>query len=88
MSYTIDPDAVIDFEFDWTDWLAASETISSKVITPSDGITVNSSTIVAGVVTVWVSGATVDTVQSIACRITTNQGRTDERTIELAVRNR
>ena len=74
-------------QFDWSAWLAASETVTTKTITPSAGITVNSSTEAAGVVTVWVSGGVVG-AQTVACKITTNAGRTDERTITLVVTDR
>jgi hypothetical protein len=85
--FVLDKDAVLDFAFDWTAWLAAGETITTKTITPSTGITVDSSSIAAGIVTVWVSHA-IPGSQSVACRITTSAGRTDERTISLTVTDR
>ena len=66
---------------------SAPTTVTTKTITPSAGITVNSSTEAAGVVTVWVSGGVVG-AQTVACKITTNAGRTDERTITLVVTDR
>lgn len=88
-TYQIDPDAVLDYSFDWTLWLAAGETIATKTIVPSSGITVTTSSITAGVVTIWVTGATpVASTQTLTCRITTDQGRTDDRTISLVVTNR
>lgn len=86
--FTMDRDAVLDFAFDWSAWLAQGETISSKTITPSAGITVNSSSEAGGVVTVWLSSSAAISDQTVACRITTNAGRTDERTIRLVVTDR
>lgn len=88
-SYVIDPSSVLDYAWDWTAWLAESETITSHTVTPSDpvGITVNSSSEDAGVVTVWLSGATGRT-QRVTIHIITNQGREDDRTITLTVRER
>lgn len=85
--YALDPDAVLDYKFDWTAWLGAGETITTKTVIGTAGITVDSSVIVAGAVTVWVSAGVVGT-QRVTCRITTNQGRTDDRTIVLRVRGR
>jgi hypothetical protein len=86
--FSIDSDAVLDFAVDWSAWLAAAETIASHSTTASSGITVDSSSESAGVVTIWVSGATGPSDQSITCRITTNQGRTDDRTLYFVVSNR
>lgn len=85
--FTIDPDAVLDYSFDWSAWLSDTETIDSHEFVTTDGITVDSSTETSGVVTAWLSGAT-GTRQKVTCRITTDQGRTDDRTITLNVRER
>ena len=87
-----DPDAVLDYVFDWRDastpWLATSETIVDHIITADTGITVGSSTEDAGKVTVWLSGGTAGINYKVACLITTSAGRTDERTIWITVRER
>ena len=99
MAYTKDPDAVLDYKFDWksstngngfTDWLASSETISMHTITASAGITVDSSSITDTntSVTVWLSGGTAATPYTVACKIVTSAGRTDERTITINVAER
>ena len=83
--YTKDPSAILDWAYDWTDWLAAAETITDHTITPDTGITVDSSTEDAGKVTVWLSGGTAGINYKVACLITTSAGRTDERTIWIKV---
>jgi len=83
--YTKDPSAILDWAFDWTDWLAAAETITDHTITADTGITVGSSTKDTGVVTVWLSGGTAGINYKVACKITTSAGRTDERTIWIKV---
>ena len=80
-----DPSAVLDYAFDWTEWLAAGETITDHTITADTGITVDSSTEDAGKVTVWLSGGTAGINYKVACLITTTAGRTDERTIWIKV---
>lgn len=83
--FTKDPNAVLDYAFDWSSWLATSETVSSFVVTVQSGITEGTgayaSSESSGVVTVWLSGGTEGTTYSVACKIVTSAGRTDERTI-------
>jgi hypothetical protein len=86
--YTKDPSAILDWAFDWTDWLAAAETITDHTITADTGITVDTSTEDAGVVTVWLSGGTAAENYKVACLVETSAGRTDERTIWIKVTNR
>ena len=76
-----DPDAILDYAFDWTDWLEAGETISSQTITVAAGITKDSDSESSGIVTIWLSGGTDGTDYIVACKITTNLSRTDERSI-------
>jgi len=87
-TYLHDPDAVLDYQVDWSAWLADAETITSYTITVTGTVTVDSDTNDDTSVTVWLSGAADDGRPTVACRITTNQGRTDERTFDLAVRDR
>ena len=97
--FTKDPNAVLDYVFDWaastngtgsSDWLATAETISTKTITSTTGITVDSSSITDSntSVTVWLSGGTAGVNYEIACKIVTSASRTDERTITIMVRER
>lgn len=83
-----DPDAVLDYQFDWSPWLAAGETITSKTVTVDDGLTLDSSSDDDTIVTVWLSGGTDRAVYKVACLITTSAGRTDERTMSIRVSNR
>ena len=88
-----DPSAVLDYVFDWTEWLATGETIAVDsetgekliTITADTGITVDSWTEDDGKVTVWLSGGTAGINYKVACKITTSAGRTDERTIWIKV---
>lgn len=85
---TKDPSAVLDYVFDWSDWLQNGEVIVSRVITVGSGITKDSDTETAGVVTIWLSAGTHGSDYLLACEITTNLGRTDERTINIRCRDR
>ncbi len=83
-----DPDAVLDYTFDWTRWLASDETISTSTVTVSAGLTKNSDSKTTKMVTAWVSGGASGQPYTITSHIVTNQGRTDERTITIRVTNR
>lgn len=83
-----DPDADLDWHFDWTDWLDEGEAISASVMTPSAGITIHSAAFSSTDTTIWVAGGTVGNVYSVANKITTSVGRIDERTIRIRVKNR
>ena len=91
IKYTItkDPDAVLDYTFDWTAWLdAITDTIASKVIVVETGITNDSSIISGKTVITWISGGTVGTTYRVACRIVTAGGRTDDRSIFIKIKER
>jgi hypothetical protein len=85
--FTKDPDAVLDYAFDWSSWLATGETISSHTITVETGITKDSDSESSGVVTVWLSGGTAENEYDVACKIVTSAGRTDERTMTIRCKN-
>ena len=89
-AYTKDPDAVLDWKFDWSRWLAAGETITSHTVTPTAGLTVDSSLVTDDdtSVTAWLSGGTAGTRYTVTCHIVTSAGRADDRTIYVYVRER
>lgn len=88
-----DPAALLDYQFDWTDWLDQGETISSYTIDADPGLTVHSDAQDGPVVTVWLSGGTAGRIYNVTCTITSSVGaspmpspnifRTDQRTIEI-----
>ena len=87
--FTKDPDAVLDYAWDWTDWLAETETIATHTVTVPAGLTLDSDAAVAGVVTAWLSDGNVTRgTYSVTCRITTSSGRTDDRSITITVAER
>lgn len=86
--FTKDPDAILDFGFDWTQWLSPSEAITSSTMIASPGITINSNTFSTTLATVWLSGGTAGFPYTVTNRISTNQGRTDDRTITIRVQQR
>lgn len=89
-TFAKDQNAVLDWAVDWTDWLQAGEVITSSTWLPSvpTGLTVASETDADGVATVWLTGGTIGTTYAMTNRITTNGGRTDDRTIWIEVQQR
>ncbi len=84
----LDPDAVLDFRWDWSSWLVDGDTITSHELLPT-GITVDSSSQTSTTVTAWLSDPDPGkTTASVTCRITTAQGRTDDRTLSLYLQHR
>ncbi|MFD8117079.1 phage fiber-tail adaptor protein [Streptomyces microflavus] len=83
-----DPDATLDWIFDWSQWLAPTENITASVMVVSPGINLESSGFSASTATAWVSGGTEGRVYQVSNKITTNQGRIDERSITIRVTNR
>lgn len=87
-TYQKDPDAVLDYRWDWSPWLADGETITaSQVIVPS-GITANSNSNDTTSATVWLAGGSVGETYSVTNRITTSESRIDDRTMHIAVLQR
>lgn len=83
-----DPNAVLDYVFNWSSWLQSGETISSSTFTVETGITKDSETNTTTSATVWLSGGTEGNRYTITNRVTTNQGRTDDRSAIVRVQNR
>lgn len=86
--YIKDPAARLDYTWDWSAWLATGETIATHVVDTPAGITLDTSTADATSVTAWLTGGELGRNHAVPCTITSSQGRTDTRTIEIAVRDR
>lgn len=83
-----DPDADLDWQFNWADWLADGETISSATFTVDDGLTVTSTGHDDTVATVWLSGGTAGSVYRVTSHVVTSAARTDDRSISIRVTER
>ena len=83
-----DPGSVLDYEIDWSSWLADGETIvSSEWSVEDDSAAIDSSTHTDTAATAWVSGGTVGVRLTVTNRITTTLGRIDERSIVLKIKD-
>ena len=88
-TYKKDPNATLDYLFDWSAWLTdISDTITSVDWVLSDGLTEVSSSNTTTGATIFVSGGTLDEIETVTCRITTAGGRIDDRTVNLKMVSR
>lgn len=84
-----DPDATLDYSFDWSAYLTPlGDTIQTATWIPDTGLTVVSSAKTNTTATAFVSGGTAGDSLTLTCRIVTTGGRTDDRSITLKIVNR
>ena len=82
-----DPDARLDYHWDWTPWMVPGDTIDSHSIIVVGDVTADTDSHTDSTVTTWIEGGTANTRAEVTARITTVGGRTDDRTITLFVRH-
>ena len=89
MAYKKDPNATLDYSFDWGPYLTPlADTIVLVEWVLTAGLTKVSQSNTATTATVFVSGGVLDEVETLTCRITTAGGRIDDRTISLNIVSR
>lgn len=88
LNWEKDPQALLDYSIDWSAWLAEGDSIASLTVLQSAGIVVPAQGIRGAVTAVMVGGGDDGTDEEVTLRILTSQGRTDDRTIKLLIRNR
>lgn len=79
-----DPQAILDYEVDWTAWLG-TDTISDSSWSAPVGITIVTTSNTTTTAKVWLSGGTVGERYNVTNEIETVGGRTDDRTITIIV---
>ncbi len=86
-----DPADVLDYGFDFGEFLALStpaDSISSASWTVPAGLTDGDQAVVGNEAVIFLSGGVAGTVYTVTCRIVTVGGRTVERSATLYVRER
>mgnify|MGYP000043269595 CR=1 FL=1 len=78
-----DPQAVLDYAWDWSTWLEPGETITTATITTPTGLALASQSIAGGRVVAWLCGGEPRTRYRVTCHITTDRTREDDRTLVL-----
>ena len=79
-----DPQGVLDYMIDWSDWLG-SDVISTSTWTVPAGITKDSDSFGATTTTIWLSSGTDSTTYTLRNKIVTAAGRTAYRSISIPV---
>jgi hypothetical protein len=87
-SFTKDPDATLDYAYNWASWLAEGETISSASVIVQAGITLDSESNTTTTTTAWLSGGSLNETYQVTFRVTTSAGRTDDRSIRVLILDR
>ena len=85
-----DPDAILDYQLDWSGWLADGESITGVTVAV-DGVNLETSTFTVDATTAWVSGGTAGETATITFRVTTDSNpinRVDDRSIILTIGER
>ena len=83
-----DPDAVLDYQWDWSAWLSDDDSITSYTVTVDDGLTLDTDTNTSTAVTAWFSGGTIGERYDATAHIITADGREDDRTMRITVTER
>jgi hypothetical protein len=82
-----DPDANLDYEWDWSSWLE-DDAIQTASVAAQAGLTLDHFTNSATTVTAWLKGGTEGIMYGVSCRIVTVAGRIDDRTINVLIRSK
>lgn len=76
-----DPDATLDYVWDYSEWLEAGETIDDYTVIVPTELTLVADGEADGVVTAWLSGGLDGAKYTVTCRIETSVGRIDDRSM-------
>ena len=87
MTFTKDPNAVLDYTVDWTRWLAGDQIATSDWLVPT-GLAKMADSKTGSTATVWLSGGTAGQSYTVTNRITTAAGRTEDRSFIVTVEER
>lgn len=83
-----EPEALLDYTIDWSDWLAEGDTIASGSFTLLEtGLTIEDEIYSDTKATVWLSGGVSGTTYHIVSSVVSVGGRDDERVFDILVRD-
>jgi len=91
-----DPQEVLDYTIDWSEWLVAGDTINAVTVTTPAGISTTTGgtpatpaapSFTTTTTKIWVAGGTAGASYDIACRVTTVGTRQGERSITIQVKD-
>lgn len=87
-TFTKDPDATLDYRVDWSDWLEGDDVIVASEFFVPLPLTLDADFNDTTSATCWLSGGVRGKTYQVVNRITTADGRTDDRTLTIWCRER
>ena len=87
-SFIKDPNAVLDYSIEWSKWLAGDQIQTSAWTVSDPAVEAANDSNTATRTTVWLSGGFAGQSYTVANKITTTGGRTDERSFTIQVQDR
>lgn len=86
--YVKDPDAALDYGFDWSKWLDTGEVVAISEWEVASGLTGSMQVNTGTVTQIRLSGGVLNQTYSVVNRITTSSGQVDDRTLLITVRDK
>lgn len=84
-----DPDALLDYAVDWQrEWLPEGDRVIAASAQVQSGLTLSFQTLVSGVHVIWLDGGTVGQSYTVVSRIATEDGRRNDFTFVVDIRER
>lgn len=83
-----DPDATLDYAIDWSRWLTAGDSIRTSVWSAPTPLVVEAESASSTQAIVWLSGGEGGKRYTVVNTITTTNGRKDQRSFVLNVKDR
>jgi hypothetical protein len=83
-----DPEAILDYTIDWSEWLPEGDTLAAATWTVPAGLTLDSQSNTEALATGWLSGGLLGSTYVVTCHITTAAGRQDDRSLRVRIQNR
>ncbi|MBT7081600.1 MAG: hypothetical protein HN842_11825 [Gammaproteobacteria bacterium] len=84
--FTQQPNDVLDYDIDLSEWVATGDTITSTTASADTGLTVSVSNGTTTTPKIWCSGGADGTSYKVTVTVVTNDGRTKEIDFRLSVR--
>lgn len=91
LEVTKDPDARLDYAWDWTEWLDGDTIVDHEIkFDPTENVTLDDSVrnTENTMVVAWITGGVLKTSVDVTCHIVTAAGRSDDRTMSLWIDQR
>jgi hypothetical protein len=86
-TYDTDPSAILDYYIDWGPWLGGDTLVSSTWVATGGTVTLSQEAIVGDFTQVWAGGGLAGELIDLTNHVVTTDGREDERTIRLIMRD-